>query len=191
MSLKSTQFEISPVKNFDEAINAISDHPARDAWLEMPPGCIRFELPSTHYLEANPNTINDDLAILLISVFGFLYGLNLKPCGVGHLHRTPRQRGTLVEFTPSPGDAKDVLAIVLDFYASHGSKPEVMTLMKAALHWYLTSQSYDHHFEQFAWQYTVLENLHKLASKINHKFSDGRIRALANFPIRLEQVGLR
>jgi hypothetical protein len=82
LCIESTQFEISPVKNFEEAIASISEHPARDAWLEMPPSYIRFELPSTHYLEADSNTINDDLAILLLSVFGFLHGLNLKPCGV-------------------------------------------------------------------------------------------------------------
>jgi len=69
---------------------------------------------------------------------------------VGHLHRTPRQPGTLVEFTPSAKDAKNVLEKVLAFYADHGSKPEVIPLMKAALHWYLTSQSYNHHFEEFA-----------------------------------------
>jgi hypothetical protein len=178
VSLKSTQFSIAPVKNFDEAAQAISEHPSRDAWLEMPSGCVRFELPPTHYIEVDSNT-NDDLAILLISVFGFLHGLNFKPCGAGHLHRTPRHPTTLVEFSPSPEDAEKVLKKVLEFYGAHGSKPKVMPMMIAALHWYLTSQSYDHHFEQFAWQYTVLENLHKLARIIDHKFSDGRIAALA------------
>jgi len=181
LSLKSTQFEISPVTHFDDAINIISEHPTHDAWFEMPPSSIRFELPSTHYLEVDSNTITDDLAILLISVLGFLQGLNLKPYGVGHLHRTPRQSRTLVEFSPSLDEVENVLRTVLIFYANHGSKPDVMSLMNAALHWYMTSQSYDHHFEQFAWQYTVLDNLHKLASKIDRKFSDGRIAALARY----------
>jgi hypothetical protein len=56
-----------------------------------------------------------------------------------------------------------------------------LPLTMAALHWYLTSQSYRHHFEQFAWQYTVLDNITKLASKINRKFSDRRPSALASY----------
>ena len=180
--LKSSQFEISPVQNFDTAISEIIEHPRYDDWLEMPSGCTRFELPATHYLEVDSTAINDNLASLLISVFGFLDGLNLKLCGEGHLHRTPHQLGTLVEFIPSGKDVEKVLDLVIAFHQKHIFQPQVISLMIAAVHWYLTSQSYTHHFEQFAWQYTVLENLVKLASTLTkRKFTDSRLSELAGY----------
>ena len=163
--LKSGEFNISPLQDFDVAIREVIEHPRCDAWLEMPPGCNRFELPPTHSLEVDSVAINDNLASLLISLFGFLHGLNLKPSGVGHLHRTPHQPGTLVKFMPSHKDIEKALKVVIEFYQRHSSQPEVISLMVAAIHWYLTSQAYHHHFEQFAWQYTVLENVIKTASK--------------------------
>jgi hypothetical protein len=180
--IKSSQFEISPLHEFDVAISEVIEHPKCDAWLEMPSGCNRFELPASHYLEVDSTAINDDLAILLISVFGFLHGLNLKPCGVGHLHRTPHLPGTLVEFVPSYRDIEKVLKVVIEFYQRYSSQPETISLMMAAIHWYLTSQSYNHHFEQFAWQYAVLENAIKIASKLSkRKFADSRLSELAAY----------
>jgi hypothetical protein len=129
VSLKSSQFEISPLTNFAGAISQVIEHPRYGDWLEMPQGFDRFELPATHYLEADSTIINNDFATLLISVFGFLHGLNLKPCGVGHLHRTPHKR-TLVEFIPSSKELENVLNIVIEFYHNNGSKPDVIPLTR-------------------------------------------------------------
>jgi hypothetical protein len=35
-------------------------------------------------------------------------------------------------------------------------------MVAVALHWYLVSQSYDHDFEKFVWQYSVMDNIHRL-----------------------------
>jgi hypothetical protein len=180
--VRSPNFEISPLECFDAAVSeVVRSASADDEWLEMPiepkPGSsvlrpvARVEWPCTHYLEADPSVISRELAFLLISVFGFLHGLKLNPGGMGHLHRTPRKPGTLVEFVPIGKDVEKGLAAVINFYSCHASTaPEAIALMTAALHWYLTSQSYDHHFEKFAWQYTVLDNIHRLTLMIDPEY---------------------
>jgi hypothetical protein len=175
------QFEISPLQGFDAAVSeVVQSNSVDDEWLEMPVQpkqgspvlcpVARVEWPPTHYLDADTSVISQELALLLISVFGFLHGLKLNPCGTGHLHRTPRRPGTLVEFAVRRADVERALTKVINFHRLHAAIPEAVALMTAALHWYLTSQSYDHHFEKFVWQYTVLDNLHRLAFLTNPEY---------------------
>lgn len=167
LSVSLPQLEIVPHEDFDEAVSTVVESSLiDDNWLKMPVGQKRIEWPCTHCLKADPTVISNDLAVLLISVFGFLHGLKFTPDGIGHLHKTPRTCGTLVDFIPRSKDVEKALSIVIDFYTRHISNQEIISLTTAALHWYMTSQSYDHHFEKFAWQYIVLDNIHKLTSLI-------------------------
>jgi hypothetical protein len=168
----SRDFSISPVSGFDAAVcEGIKFYAVDNDWFDTKEVPKRFELPVTHELTVDP-TIDDHLAHLLISVFGFLHGLKLNPEGIGYLHKTPRKLGKLVNFTvPGANEIRKCLNAVISFYTDNISKdPEIIELMIAGLHWYLTSQSYDHDFEKFAWQYSVLDNIHRLKCLSDSKY---------------------
>ena len=170
LSVRSSDFEISPMDDFDAAVSdGIIFFAKDDEWFDTTAVPKRFELPLTHKLTVDPSVINIQLAHLLISVFGFLHGLKLNPEEIGHLHKTPRRMGRLSNFTlPAINEVKKCLEGVIDFYNSHiMMNPNAIKLMEAGLHWHLTSQSYEHDFEIFCWQYMVLDNIHKVKCLID------------------------
>jgi len=173
LSVGSSDFEISPVDDFHAAVSdGIKFFARDDEWFDTIAVPKRFELPLTHKLTVDPSVINGQLAHLLISVFGFLHGLKLNPEEIGHLHKTPRKIGKLSNFTlPNANEVKKCLESVITFYTNHTTtKPKAIKLMEAALHWHLTSLSYEHDFELFCWQYMVLDNIHKLKCLIDPEY---------------------
>ena len=56
---------------------------------------------------------------------------------------------------------------------------EVLSLANAAFHWYLASQSYHHAFEMFTFQYSVLDNAHKLTELLHPEY--GAMRTTKHF----------
>lgn len=165
-------FEIFPVENYDQMVAEVVHGavisrdwiypPAVDINPLMHSPTIVFLTPSTHYLQIDANVDHPGLSDFLILVLGFFLGLKLTPAGLGHMQRMARRRGLLVDFTDSGRDLEHAMRRAMLFFSSHRNDHEVLALTEAAFHWFLSSQSYNHAFEVFAWQYTVLDNVHRL-----------------------------
>ncbi len=149
---------------------------------------IMFLLPSTHYIKIDPKIDRPQMADFLILVLGFLLGLKLNPAGIGHLHRTPRNIGYLVNFTPIGRDIERAMRHVIAFFTSNEHNPEALSLAGAAFHWYLTSQSYHHAFEMFTFQYSVLDNVHKLTRLLNPAYRAAQSKGHAQRPVELSKL---
>lgn len=128
-----------------------------------------YTLPETHRLRpANQGRMpEDELCELIISAIGFFKGLRLIPEGWNHFYKTPIQPGELVDFHLE--DAQ--IGYTLDHVVSWCERalPEVRSRMFGALHWYLTSQSYEHEFEFFSAQYIVLDSCWNMFFRITGK----------------------
>lgn len=175
MAIHGRRFVIAPGGSFQAAIDWVQDHfDTRLRWmhpdiLDREPLhadglAIQFDHRGTHILKLDSSLHqHHDLPDFLILLLGFLLGMKLHPAGLGGLRKIPLHRGMLVEFTVADTDLVEALEAGIDFHV--GASAEQRSLMYAALHWYLESLCYDHEFEMFAWQYTVLDNMHKLAEK--------------------------
>jgi hypothetical protein len=117
-----------------------------------------YTVPETHVLRpaGDGHLPENSLCDLIISVIGFLKGLRLIPEGWNHFYRTPVQIGSLVDFYCDDSQIGKAVEQTLGFASLH-SGTEMPTRMFAALHWHLTSQSYEHEFEIFNAQYVVLD----------------------------------
>jgi hypothetical protein len=115
-------------------------------------------VPETHCLRAEKGCSlpEDELCELVITAIGFLKGLRLVPEGWNHFYRTPINVGELVDFYFSSAQMGDAMGTVVDFWYAN-EKSGVAKHMFGAIHWYLCSQSYEHDFELFSAQYTVLD----------------------------------
>lgn len=177
MAVQGRRFTVEPNARFQEAVDLVFPmglgqqlrwiHPPtidRDP-LNADGYAYSFNHPSTHDLILDQAlALHDDLPDFLILLLGFLLGIKLHPAGLGGLRKMPLHRGMLVEFTATDADLVEALEAGIDFYV--GASAEQRSLMYAALHWYLESLCYDHEFEMFAWQYTVLDNMHRLAGTL-------------------------
>ena len=118
-----------------------------------------YAVPETHRLSPSGKSYmpEDDFCDLIISIIGFFKGLRLIPEGWNHFYKTPIcLPGELVDFYLEDKQMERVLDQVVSWYS--GVSPNVRSRMFGALHWYLTSQSYDHDFEIFSAQYIVLDS---------------------------------
>jgi len=172
-SYKAANFAIFPVERHSQSVHEVMAYGnISPNWIYPPQverayrdalgPSIMFMLPPTHYISFVAAINDSELSDFAISALGFLLGLNLKPSGMGHLHRTPRVMGTLVNFVDMGRDLEKAMNCVISFLQEHKASPGVVPLMSAAIHWYLTSQSYHHAFEQFLFQYSVLDNIHRV-----------------------------
>lgn len=135
---------------------------------EIPQG--RFQLRSTHVLTTRLRSQDAALGEFLVLALGFTVGLRLTIEGAGHLQRAAIKEGTLVNFRASDEEILHVLGKACTFWHSH-SAPEIRRLVFGAIHWYLTSQSYHAQHEEFAWTYSVLDSLHKLAKETSSSYA--------------------
>ena len=185
LDLQDSHFELRTAHRFDEAVAC----PQReitytDSWfypplvahdgILLPTG--RFELPITHILIAIGKPFDRAYGDFLILALGFLLGLRLTIQGTGHLTATAVRPGELVNFIPSDAELLTALGCASDFW--NRAAAEERTLAFAAIHTYLAAQSYRHQYEQFAWQYMVLDNVHLLTW---HRSVNYRRGFLSNF----------
>jgi hypothetical protein len=61
----------------------------------------------------------------------------------------------LVHFIDTGRDIDRAVHHAIRFFHRHENNREVISLAQAAIHWFLASQSYQHAFEIFSWQYSV------------------------------------
>jgi hypothetical protein len=125
----------------------------------------RFELPVTHLLTTKHRPTDPDYGSFLVLALGFSLGLRLQIEGYGHLERAAIDQSTLVNFLAGSGECLDVLWSADVFWDKR--TPAIRKLMFGAIHWYLISQSYEKQHEEFAWAYTVLDNLHRVAHSVS------------------------
>lgn len=195
-SYQNQQISIRPVENFPQWVGHVTyTGISSDDWIYPPivqrmdqnvaGPTVRFMLPSTHYLSIDPALDRPEMADFLILSLGFLLGLNLKPAGLGHLHRTARRMGYLVNFVPVGQDLEYAVNRVIRFFHMHEHHPDILSLATAALHWYLTSQSYHHSFEMFTFQYSVLDCVHKLSETLHSQYRGLEQKGHSQRPVRL------
>lgn len=195
-SYKTPEFEAFPTENFALAVEEVTTGDfASSVWIYPPivqradqhvaGPTIRFLLRSTHYLRIDPKLDRSELADFLVMVLGFFLGLKLNPAGIGHLHRTPRRKGYLVNFTDVGRDLERALRRVIAFFLAHEGNHDALSLANAAFHWYLTSQSYHHAFEMFTFQYSVLDNVHRLSEMLSPTYRAMQPKTHSQRPVNL------
>jgi hypothetical protein len=121
----------------------------------------RFELPPTHLLITPGRAYDAQYGEFIVLMLGFMYGLRLTVRGTGHLHPTPLREHSLVNFVPKRAEVLACLGKATVFWDSQ--RTDLRQLLFGAIHWYLVAQSHNHQHERFAWAYTVLDNLHRVA----------------------------
>ena len=195
-SYKTPEFEAFPTAKFARAVaEATTRGIASSDWIYPPVvqradrhtagPTIMFLLPSTHYLRIDPKLDRPQMADFLVMVLGFFLGLKLNPAGIGHLLRTPRRMGYLVNFTNRGRDLERAMRRAISFFHAHDSNGEVLSLASAAIHSYLTSQSYQHTFEMFNLQYSVLDNTHRLTEQLSPAYPGTQPKSHAHRSVNL------
>jgi hypothetical protein len=127
--------------------------------------CKAYIVPETHCLrrEEGGALPDEDLCDLVVTAIGFFKGLRLIPEGWNHFYRTPIHVGELVDFYFSDAQMGDAMSRVVDFWHAN-VESGVTNRMFGAIHWFLCSQSYEHDFELFSAQYTVLDTCWRIFS---------------------------
>lgn len=163
---------IRPVGSFDRVVKSMEqNNRVTNGWL-YPPLVIErdqsnslssrttvykrvFGVDSTHCL-CLPRTSNARmLGEFLIALLGMLEGLRLIPEGWVHFYRAAVKPNTLSDVCCGARDLERVLTIGQKFWTAHDTV--VRGLMFGAIHWRVFSESYEHEFERFSGQYTVLD----------------------------------
>lgn len=195
-SYKTPEFEAFPTDDFALAVAEVTNGGTASLDWIYPPivqradqhvagPTIRFLLRSTHYLKIDPKLDRPEMADFLVMALGFFLGLKLNPAGIGHLHRTPRRKGYLVNFTDTGRDLERAMSRVIAFFLAHETNREALSLADAAFHWYLTSQSYHHAFEMFTFQYSVLDNVHRLTELLSPAYRAMQPKGHTQRPVNL------
>lgn len=175
-SLAGTSIEVHPLDDLDTVVKEMlaapfagptSFHPplVRSSTDRITRPTERFELPETHRLVTLGRANDPEFGEFLILILGFVLGLRLTIKGTGHLQATPHEVGTLVSFRPTRREVGKVLEHATLFWDNH--PPEMRKLLFGAVHYFLIAQGYGHQHERFAWMYTVMDNLHRVAWHTN------------------------
>lgn len=114
-----------------------------------------FQVSPTHCLSLPQTPGARFRGEFLIAALGILEGLRLIPEGWVHFYRAAIKPNTLSEVYCDRRDLEGVLRIADSFWTA--AEPKVKRLTFGAIHWRLFSESYDHEFERFSAQYTVLD----------------------------------
>lgn len=200
LDFADAQFEVRPRKLHEQAVKRVRNSPsAGPKWFHPPlePSLTervtvpagRFELPPTHLLITPGRPYNAAYGEFIVLVLGFIYGLRLTIRGTGHLHPTPLREHSLVNFAPKRAEVLSCLAKATALWDSQS--PDIRQLIFGAIHWHLVAQSYNHQHERFAWAYTVLDNLHRIAWHISPAYRvlvPSEVGAHSKRPVALAQV---
>lgn len=184
VSVADHEFELRPMDRFDKGIEIVKkDRCFGDRWISTPiqdgqtsPAPVgRYELPCTHVLETKQRSYDPVLGEFLVLMLGFFLGMRFTLKGTGHLWDTPSTTGVLVGFVPHEKSLPRCLGFAASAWDNGNS--EIRKLLYGAVHWYLVSQSYRHQFEQFSWQYIVMDNLYRVSLKKNLNIPEAKSHA--------------
>ena len=120
----------------------------------------RYSTAPTHSLLLPASLKSQARGEFLIALLGMMEGLRLVPEGWVHFYRTAIKLNALSDVHCNRQDLETVLAIGLNFWDRATVK--IRRLMFGAIHWRLFAESYEHEFERFAGQYTVLDTCWKI-----------------------------
>lgn len=183
--LRTGRAVILPVGNYDEIVESMEQNErVVNGWLYPPltVECERGTAPqrrtviyarkygvdSTHCLSLPRTSNSRTLGEFLIALLGMLEGLRLVPEGWFHFYCAAVKPHALSDVDCNRGDLEAVLAIAQDFWKA--TNVEVRRLMFGAIHWRLFSESYEHEFERFSGQYTVLDTCWKVCEHLDAKW---------------------
>lgn len=188
-SYSTPMAQVSPLPGIEKAIAEVNNSDRVGAGWFYPPLIARrgtepsadllprmphrwFTLPTTHRIDIQRNLDpRDRLPHFLVLVLGLLCGIRLLPAGWGHFYKTPIREGTLCDFEPSEPAIEHCLSLAESFWTQH-SGTNAPTRILGAIHWHLFGDSYEHSFERFGAQYTVLDaawTVHQEISKAKGK----------------------
>lgn len=173
---------VEPVRNFESTIAAIRESDrVVNGWFYPPlvPESERgeqkriiyarqYSLPPTHTLSLPHSSTADSLGEFLIALLGMLEGLRLVRQEWVHFYRTAVKSHALSDLDCTRNELEAVLAAGEIFWKD--TTPKIRRLMFGAIHWRLFSESYEHEFERFAGQYTVLDTCCKVLEELRPKW---------------------
>jgi hypothetical protein len=162
------EMRIEPVEDYDLMIaKVLTSGDVEDDWFhprynDDSKRCERFQLPSTHTL-----SIIDELdgrhrlSTYLVFILGFLKGLRLIPEPWHHVRRVPTKLQRFQDFYVYEPTISRILGRAVEFWRSNNI--QIRRAMIGALHWHSLGRTYEHPYEVFNAQYTVLDacwNIH-------------------------------
>jgi hypothetical protein len=168
---------IRPIANFEVVVQSMKQHErVANGWLYPPLVSGRdrrnassgetivyqrvFGVNATHCL-CLPRTLHARaLGEFLIALLGMLEGLRLIPEKWVHFYRAAVKPHTLSDVYCDRADLEQVLTIGQTFWKAKNAR--IKRLMFGAIHWRVFSESYEHEFERFSGQYTVLDTCWKM-----------------------------
>lgn len=185
VELHAARAVIRPLDNYDDIVEAMQQNErVANGWLYPPlvAACDRtiaiekrpriyeqiFYTGSTHCLIMPRSGTSRQLGEFLIALLGMLEGLRLVPYGWNHFYRAAIKLHSLSEVDCRRQDLEHVLTIAQVFWRKADAK--VRRLMFGAIHWRLFSESYEHEFERFGGQYTVLDTCWNICERLDGKW---------------------
>jgi hypothetical protein len=181
-TLNARSIQVRPVAEFDGLLAQVQrDERAGKRWFYPPLSAAyepdlqaerrpmvpagQYSLPATHRVQVD-DADGAAFAELLIAVLGLLDGMRLVPAGWAHFYRTALEPHLLTDLVVRPREIERVFDTVLVFWRTH-LDPEIRKWLFGAIHWLLFSQLYEHEFERFGGQYTVLDTCFRLHCSIH------------------------
>jgi hypothetical protein len=180
---RSTRITIAPLHNYEQAIGCVrAARRVIEGWFYPP--LVRdpkghtadcegveihargFSLPATHRLEVDIRSADSRLAAFILQVFAFSKGLRLLPAEWTHFYRAAVEPGKLADFICLPGREVEICERAYDLWRTLPD-PTLERSLFGLHHWYLFGQSYEHEFERFSAQYTVLDGCFSLVRQLS------------------------
>lgn len=164
--LESARETLREIRQSDELIGDWIDPSPNSALRrggreEAPNASLFYQLPWTHVIEGDGTWKGggaqaDREIEFLVTYLGFLEGVRLVPEGWSFFSRVPFNVGRLVDFRCAPSAAERLLNLGYNLWTKHEGSA-VQTHLFAAVHLYLLAECFQHEYEAFAAQYTVLD----------------------------------
>lgn len=184
--------QIAPSPDHQSIVDAMSGHDrVYDGWCypplapvprvsnesAQPPGMpLSFTVPATHVLRLESEHASRPFAEFVIALLGMLKGQRLIPEGWQHFYKAPLGR-KLNDFYADNREITRALNTATEFW-SRVRDADIRQLVFGGIHWHLFAQLYEHDFERFNAQYTVLDTCYKIAIQTRGDY--GRNRKKAN-----------
>jgi len=173
LSLASTQWQVEVLPEFGEALAAVKDSQSADSDWFWPPTTVErpirpagwFELPTTHRLSLDGIDAGidpgeaDHLAVFLIALLGFLFGLELLPEHWRHSRRVALTPHKLTDLSPTDGAVVRILDFALRRWLA---EPLFRERFLGLVRWHALSLTTDEPHELFAAQYMLFDACWKI-----------------------------
>jgi len=148
---------------FPPLVNADGLPPAGRLHPQVPTRVFTIEPSHQLVLSGGPQKV--EFAQFLITFVGLLKGLRLIPEGWTHFYRVPLRRGALNDLLASDGSIAKAIELATRFWVTNANH-ETRRGMFGAMHWHLFGQLYEHEFERFNAQYTVLDTCYAIHRRL-------------------------